>query len=300
MSILASVSVNSSEHWRRWGRAQELPTLVLDATWYRPYSQMMRWIAPGMAMWLAGCSFVFASGPPPHHEALPGVTCTESQVAPVLDTIFAVLGGANVVFAASVDDHPWSSSSNGAPPFARSTAIPVYTALTLLAASGAYYGFKNTGECHEAKAQAMIREQDGSFDQPQRWRPPVAVAEASPQGTRSPYTPPLAPFPYEPLATQSPYKPPGPSPYEPPVSQSPYTSPPASSPYEPLATQSPYAPLLGPSPHGPPVRQSSHEPPVTQSPYEPPPAPPSSVPPPYPYGPAQSSPSTAAPSLPHR
>ena len=48
----------------------------------------MRRIVLALAL-LSGCSFVFVSGPPAHHEQLPYVSCTESRVAPVLDTIFA-------------------------------------------------------------------------------------------------------------------------------------------------------------------------------------------------------------------
>lgn len=180
----------------------------------------MRWIVLGMAMWLSGCSFVFVSGPPSHHQELPSFTCTESRVAPVLDTVFAVLGGANFVFAAAVDDQKWADNYDGKPPFARSTAIPVYAVGTLLAVGSAYYGFKNTGECREALATR--RRQNESFGQR--------------QGPPSPYAPPSAPY----------VPPPTPSPYAPPPAPSPYVPPPAPSPYVPPPY--PYGSAQPPSP----------------------------------------------------
>lgn len=184
---------------------------------HRFYSQVMRWIVLGMAMWLSGCSLVFVSGPPSHHQELPYFTCTESRVAPVLDTVLAVLEGANSVYAAAVDDQKWADNYDGNPPFARSTAIPVYAVGALLAAGSAYYGFRNTGECREALA--MRRRQHGGFGQ-QQWTPspyaPPPAPDAPP--TASPYAPPPAPSPYAP--------PPAPSPYVPPPAPSPYVPPP--------------------------------------------------------------------------
>jgi hypothetical protein len=175
----------------------------------------MRSIALGMAMWLSGCSFVFVSGPPPHHEELPAFACTESRVAPVLDTVFALLEGANFVFAAAVDDQKWSDNFNGNPPFSRSTAIPLYAAVTLLAAGSAYYGFSNTGECREAKVQAMNRAQNGGAPSP--YAPPPAPSPYAPPPAPSPYAPPPAPSPYAPPPAPSPYAPPPPYPYAPPT-----------------------------------------------------------------------------------
>ena len=78
----------------------------------------MRRIVLALAL-LSGCSFVFVSGPPPQHEQLPYFSCSESRVFPILDTIFAVLEGANFIFAASVSDERWADNYNGDPPIAR-------------------------------------------------------------------------------------------------------------------------------------------------------------------------------------
>jgi hypothetical protein len=60
----------------------------------------MRWLVWVMVASLSGCSFAFVSGPPPRHEELPAFDCTESRVAPVLDTLFTVLQVANFAVAA--------------------------------------------------------------------------------------------------------------------------------------------------------------------------------------------------------
>jgi hypothetical protein len=180
---------------------------------------------------LSGCSFVFVSGPPPQHEQLPYFSCTESRVAPVLDTIFAVLQGANLILAASVDDEQWAENYNGDPPISRTSSIPLYAVATLLGVGGAYYGYTRTAACRDAKAQAMGRS-NRNFGQPQTWPPPGPYAPG-PQGPYAP--PPQGPYapppqgPYAPQAPQAPGGPPG-APYPPtttPYPQAPSTPPPA-------------------------------------------------------------------------
>src|SRR4029079_18328000 len=100
-------------------------------------------------------------------EQLPYFSCSESRVAPILDTIFAVLQGANFIFAASVSDERWAENYNGDPPIARSTAIRLYAVGALLGAGGAYYGFSRTAACRDAKEQAMLRAQRNNYGQPQ-------------------------------------------------------------------------------------------------------------------------------------
>lgn len=189
-----------------------------------------------MAMWLSGCSFVFVSGPPSNHAQLASFSCSESRVAPVLDTIMAVLQALNFVYAASIDDQQWDDNYDGDPPIGRGTVIPLYAAAALLATGSAYYGYKRTGDCRDAKAQAMMR---------RGWSPGQGPYVAPP-GT---YAPP----------TQGPYVAP-PGTYAPPA-QGPYVAPPGT--YAPPA-QGPYAPPAPPPP-------GTYAPP---SPYAPPPPPP--------------------------
>jgi hypothetical protein len=94
-----------------------------------------------------GLLLAFVSGPPPHHEELPAFDCTESRVAPVLDTVFAALEVANFAVAASSTDQQWSDTFNGNPPINRGTAVPLYIALAAVGTFSAYYGYSRTGDC---------------------------------------------------------------------------------------------------------------------------------------------------------
>jgi len=213
---------------------------------------MMRCTALVMVMALSGCSFVFVKGPPPNHEQLPYFDCTESRAVPVLDTVFTLLQAANLLLAASTTDQEWADNFDGNPPFERSSAVPLYVVLAALGAGGMYYGFKNTGECRDARAQAQARGWSPSAPQPQPYPPqPYAPQPYAPQP--APWTP--QPQPYQP----QPYQP-QPQPYAP--QPAPWTPQPA--PYAP--PQQPYAPPA------PPVA----EPPPPEPPYAPPPPPPAS------------------------
>ena len=61
---------------------------VLDATLQRFYSDLMRQYAVGLGFVLAGCSFVFVSGPPANHREVPAFECSTSRVVPILDTVW--------------------------------------------------------------------------------------------------------------------------------------------------------------------------------------------------------------------
>jgi hypothetical protein len=164
---------------------------------------------------LSGCSFVFVSGPPPQHEQLPYFSCTESRVAPVLDTIFAVLQGANFILASSSTDEQWADNFNGDPPISRASSIPLYAVATLLGIGGAYYGYTRTAACRDARAQAMGRT-NRNFGQPQTWPPPGPYAPP-PQG---PYPPTTMPYPPGP-SISPPGAPPGAPPEPPPSAPAP-------------------------------------------------------------------------------
>jgi len=178
---------------------------------------------------LSGCSFAFVSGPPPQHEQLPYFSCTESRVVPVLDTIFAVLQGANFIVAASESDERWAENFNGDPPISRSSSIPLYAVATLLGVGGAYYGFTRTAACRDARTQAMTRTNRNSGP-PQQWPP----QQWPPQG---PYPPPQAPGAWP----QAPGGPPGASHYPP------------TPPTAPTTTPAPPPPAPAPPPSAPPA-----------------------------------------------
>jgi len=168
-----------------------------------------------MVVWLSGCSFAFVSGPPPHHEELPAFDCTESRVAPVLDTVFAALQVANLAVAASSTDQQWSDTFNGNPPINRGTAVPLYIALAAVGSFSAYYGYSKTGDCRQALEAARNRAQ-GTVGPQAPWQLPPPTGPGVPPGTAVP--PPVAPPPPPPAAppAQPPATPPTPPPAAPP------------------------------------------------------------------------------------
>jgi hypothetical protein len=177
----------------------------------------MRWMVWVLATCLSGCSFAFVNGPPPHHEQLPAFDCTESRVAPVLDTLFAVLQVANFALAAGSTDQQWSDDFNGKPPFNRGPAVPLYAALAAVGTVSAYYGYSKTGDCREAleAARNRARTHGGTNVGPQApWPPPPPGV---PPGAAVPppvVLPPPAPPP-------SPAAPPPPAPPPPPATPPP-------------------------------------------------------------------------------
>jgi hypothetical protein len=157
---------------------------------------------------LSGCSFAFVIGPPPRHEELPAFDCTESRVAPVLDTVFTALQALNVAVVASITDQRWSDAFNGKPPFDRGTAVPLYIALTAVGAFSAYYGYSRTSDCRDALEAARHRAGGTVGPQPP-WQPPPPAAPGVPPGAAIPPPvalppPPAAPPPPPPAAPPAP------------------------------------------------------------------------------------------------
>jgi putative VirB-like lipoprotein len=150
-----------------------------------------------IAVLLAGCSFALVSGPPDHHEQLPYVSCTESRLAPILDSIFTALQVANSIFAIAASDSTWhdtfcdKNDSSCSPALGQTTAIPIYIGLAAVGAAGMYYGFSRTGECRAAREEQMARAAQQS-NQPAPlpgWPPPPAPGATAPA---APYVPPPA------------------------------------------------------------------------------------------------------------
>ena len=141
----------------------------------------MRTIALLLAVTLTGCSFAFVSGPPANYRQVPAFSCTESRVAPVLDTVWTVLQTGNLILAASKSEQGWNDTFNGNPPISRSTAIPLYAVFAALGAAGMWYGFSRTGECREAKAESMSRmAQPMGAPTTGTWPPPAAAPAPAP------------------------------------------------------------------------------------------------------------------------
>ena len=160
---------------------------------------------------LGGCSFAFVSGPPPNHEQLPYFDCTQSRVAPILDTLFTAIQAVNLGIAASDNDAEWDARFDNDPPISRSASIPLYAGLAAVGAAGMYYGFTKTARCREAKQLWMVR---GGMQQQQPMQPGTWPPPAGPPGAPAPApAPPTAPAPYSPAPmAPAPAPPPPPSP----------------------------------------------------------------------------------------
>src|SRR5262245_13992971 len=105
----------------------------------------MRSMVLVIAVYLSGCSFLFVTGPPPHHEELRDFHCTASRAAPVVDTVFAILQGANLIVAAASSDKEWSDLFGGKPAVERGTAVPIYALAAGIELASAIYGYNRTG-----------------------------------------------------------------------------------------------------------------------------------------------------------
>ena len=110
-----------------------------------------------MALLFTGCSLGFVAGPPPEHAALPSFSCTDSRVAPVLDTVLGGLAGLSVLSAVSSTDAMWEMNNNRLG--SRTDAIAMFAPLLALEAASAYYGYTRVHACSQARQQALARVQ---------------------------------------------------------------------------------------------------------------------------------------------
>lgn len=167
-----------------------------------------------LATALPGCSALFVSGPPPNHHQLITFDCTETRVAPIIDTVIAGLELANFALAASETDAQWNSNfGSGNPPISRGASIPLYAVSTLALGASAYFGYKTTSECREAKTELVER-----YGPRPMYPPPPYGAYSSPSGPPGSYPPPPDQAPATPVAPPS-----GPPPIYPPPAPPPGT-----------------------------------------------------------------------------
>ena len=96
----------------------------------------------------SGCGFIFVHGPPPDHERLEYISCTESDAGPILDIVW---GGLNVVGALTIASSP-SDYEN--PDLAIASGLTWGVVSSFSAASG----FKKTSACKHAR-QALAQRQ---------------------------------------------------------------------------------------------------------------------------------------------
>jgi hypothetical protein len=164
----------------------------------------MRRIGVATALLFTGCSLGFVAGPPPDHAALPSFSCSDSHVAPVLDTVVGSLVGLAVLGAAGSTDAMWEM--NNGRMGSRSDFIAAFGPLAALEAASAYYGYTRVHACSAARQQALARVQTRIPGLQPIWPPaamtpaaapaPALPAPPAPRGgpmTPSPASPPAAP-----------------------------------------------------------------------------------------------------------
>lgn len=120
-----------------------------------------------------GCSFIFVRRRPANHAQLPSFECTSSQVAPTIDTVFAVTTPLGAGLSALND------------PLVRTWTTAAFAgAWTAALAASAIYGYETTASCRAAQAQLVARQRTG------RVAPgggtPVVIDPEMPAGTSSP------------------------------------------------------------------------------------------------------------------
>jgi len=147
----------------------------------------MRRIGAATALLFTGCSLGFVAGPPPEHAALPSFSCSDSKVAPVLDTVLGSLAGLVVLSAAGSTDAMWEMTNPGSS--SRTSTIAAFAPLAALEAASAYYGYTRVHACNEARQQALARVQTRLPGMQPIW-PPAAMTPAPAPPAPRPAAPP--------------------------------------------------------------------------------------------------------------
>ena len=135
----------------------------------------MRVIGAILALMLAGCSLGFVAGPPAEHPRVTSFTCSDSIVAPVIDSVLGGSFGLIVVSAVGMTDEKWAETNTD---LTRTEAIAVYAPVAALAAISAYYGYRTVRTCRQAREQAAARVEQRMQALPPSWPPSAAPAPA--------------------------------------------------------------------------------------------------------------------------
>lgn len=104
-----------------------------------------------------GCGFVFTSGPPQGHEQMDYFTCTESNVGPALDGVWAGLNLAGAIIIASDQD----AYIDPGPAIAGGILWGVFSTAAMIV------GTNKTKKCREAKRLLAQRQGSGVVPTPQ-------------------------------------------------------------------------------------------------------------------------------------
>jgi hypothetical protein len=129
----------------------------------------MRAIGAIMALMLAGCSLGFVAGPPPEHPQLAAFTCTDSNLAPILDSVVGGLFGLTFVAAAGSTDEKWAMDNPRLG--SRTDAAVMYGSLAAIGGISAFYGYYTVHACRAARRAADERVQGGLQRLPASWPP---------------------------------------------------------------------------------------------------------------------------------
>jgi hypothetical protein len=117
----------------------------------------------------SGCSYLFVKGPPTGHENLPYFTCTESNLVPALDAIWAGLNGLGAARAASAEDGTYVNQDE---------AMLVGTMWLVVSGLSSHSGFRKTKSCRTAVQQLTLRLQTGARSAGPSVRPMFSVERA--------------------------------------------------------------------------------------------------------------------------
>ncbi len=90
----------------------------------------------------AGCSFMFAKGPPARHAEMASFDCSESNGWPIFDTIWAGLNGLGAISAAGDDTNP-----------DKDQVVAVGLGWLLVSGISAIHGYSQVSDCKKAKRE---------------------------------------------------------------------------------------------------------------------------------------------------
>lgn len=103
-----------------------------------------------LAIGTSGCGFIFVNGPPENHQQMEYFNCTESEVGPTLDGIWAGLNAAGATTAAINPDEYRNHE----------TIIASGVTWTLVSGAASIVGQNKVNDCRDAK-RALAERQGG-------------------------------------------------------------------------------------------------------------------------------------------
>ena len=109
---------------------------------------------------LTGCGYLFVNGPPDNYENLNYVSCTESNVGPVLDFVWAGLNAAGVI-AIAADPDSYEDTYD----LESGTGIAIGAGWVVLSGSSAIVGSNKVSDCKKAKREIADRQAERRDEQ---------------------------------------------------------------------------------------------------------------------------------------